>query len=89
MVDKVTLYPIYMLEDMDDRDRKRFDLRVLPFEILPAVTVDDVSRMFTEQTFEWAQAGIGTYDVDELRRIRYAIVHRYSAEDIEGSNAVL
>jgi hypothetical protein len=73
---------------MDDRERKRFDRTALPFQIAPEVTVEDVSRMFTEQTFEWAQTSLGTYDVDELRRVRYAIVHRYFAEDdVEGSNA--
>ena len=82
---KATLYPIYALADR--ADGLPFDTRILPFQIVEAVTVEDVTAMFTPDTFAWVRNELGRHDVEELQRVDYAIVHRYESNEMgEGGN---
>jgi hypothetical protein len=76
MADKITLYAINAVGAPWD-DESPFDMRVLPFTILPEVTVENISELFNENTFSWAGQTISNTDLADLKSVRYAIVHRY------------
>jgi hypothetical protein len=79
MPKKITVYPIYGVAGFGDDEI--FDSSVLPFHIVPDVTVEDVSPMFNEQTFSWVKKEMGRRDVEILEAVHYAIVHRYGTDD--------
>jgi hypothetical protein len=79
MVNKATLYPIYWLADGDPYEEP-FDRSRLPFQIVDDVTIEDVSKMFDSATFKLFQTHLGRYDMEALRRVQYAIVHRYQMD---------
>src|SRR5579864_833501 len=78
MPTKVTLYPIYALADTIDGEP--FDVRIFPFTVIEGITVEDVRPMFNTDTFAWVRSELGRHDLETLQRIRYALVHRYVAD---------
>ncbi len=76
MPDKVTLFPIYAVDDIIDGNP--FDARILPFQIKKDFTVEDVRPMFGANTFAWVQSELGRHDLEDLEGVEYAIVHRYT-----------
>lgn len=80
MPNKATLFPIYALADIIDPEP--FDMRVLPFQVIEDVTVEDVTPMFNNDTFNWVQNELGKRDLKELKGVKYAIVHRYTSEKV-------
>jgi hypothetical protein len=77
MAEKLTLYPIYAVgEGWDDEP---FNPEVLPFSVTPFITVEDVSSLFNDETSRWVEREMGRHDMEDLRSVRYAVVHRYSA----------
>lgn len=85
MPTKATLYPVYTLGH--SFDGQVFDARALPFPIIEGVTVEDVTSMFSRDTFAWVRSELGRHDVEELQSVDYAIVHRYETNDAaEGGN---
>jgi hypothetical protein len=57
-----------------------FDASKLPSAIVPDVTIEDVSQMFKDDTWRWVEGELGKRDLDILKRIKYAIVHRYHSQ---------
>jgi hypothetical protein len=73
-----TLYPVYELaSELDD---ERFDLTRLPFDITAGVRIEAVA--FRPATFDPHKERLGTYIVEELARVRFALVHRYKPNPI-------
>jgi hypothetical protein len=86
MPNHVTLYPIYALAG--GGDEQPFDAGVLPFQIVEGVTVEDVRPMFTNDTFGWVRNELGRRDLEELEEVDYAIVHRYTSDELaDGGNS--
>ena len=83
---KITLYPIHALA-MAHEDEP-FDLRLLPYQVHQGVALEDVTPLFNEETWNWVEHELGRWQIDELRGVRHAIVHRYeNAENIRGGGA--
>jgi hypothetical protein len=64
-----------------------FDLGLLPFEVVPHVFIENVSSLIREGEFDIHASATGERVVSELKRIQYAIVHRYpdyAADPITG-----
>jgi hypothetical protein len=78
MPNKVALFPIYALADMVDG--RPFDTKVLPFQIVEGVTVEDVRPMFRPDTLAWTQQELGRHAMEDLQRVDYAIVNRYETQ---------
>ncbi len=70
-----TLYPIYWLADVVDDEQ--FDPCKLPFDVAEGVRIEEVSDRFAKGTFNLFKEKLGTDRLDDLRRVRYAFVHRY------------
>jgi hypothetical protein len=86
MPNKLTLYPIFAVADTIDG--QPFDKSALPFHITAGVAIEDARPLFTADTFQWVQRALGRHDLEDLQRIEYAIVHRYSTNNVgEGSAA--
>jgi hypothetical protein len=75
-----TLYPIYWVAD--GIEGVPFDLGRLPIDIAENVRIESVRERFREGAFELWNSRIGTIVVDELERVRFALVHRYDPEPI-------
>src|ERR1700674_2047242 len=74
------LYPIHWLAD--EVGGNPFDRTRLPFEIAEDVRIEAVRERFREDAFTvWAPSA-GSIVVDELERVRFALVHRYDPEPI-------
>ena len=69
---RISIYPIYGLAREFDYDP--FDKGALPFQILPNVTIEDVTPLINEETWGWVRNAMGRDDFDHLINIRYAIV---------------
>jgi hypothetical protein len=79
MVNKIVLYAINAVSP--GWSDKPFDVSVLPFSILPNVSVEDVSPLITENTFDWAKSTLKAEDLKTLKSVRYAIVYRYQTQN--------
>ena len=77
---RFTLYPIYWLAGV--LDDEQFDLRRLPFDVAENVRIEDVSQRFRPDAFDLGKETLGTKILEELERVRYALVHRYEPEPI-------
>jgi hypothetical protein len=75
VLNKVTLYPIQGLEG--GLNEAAFDRSALPIIIIESITIEDVSPMFTQHTFEGTKTSLGILASRELENIQTAIVHRY------------
>jgi len=73
---RITLYPINAVAGVWEDEP--FDQTNLPAQILPDVSIENVSSMFTEDTFSWVHTAMGTRDLETLNNVKYAIVHRFS-----------
>ena len=89
---RVTIYPVAGLaESWEDEP---FDESTLPSDIVPDVTVENVRLMFKDDTWNLFEGEISKRDLEVLRRIKHAIVHRYSSRlygsgDLEQQSATL
>ena len=80
MVNKIVLYAIHGLSPLWDDDA--FDKSLLPFTVLPNVTIEDVSSFINEEAFQWAKSALGSEDFKTLTKMRYAITYRYQTVHI-------
>jgi hypothetical protein len=81
MENRIALYPIPgIAQGWDDEP---FDLSALPATIVPNVTVENTSSFLNEDAFDWLKGEMGRYDLDAMRSVRYAIVHRYQPKAID------
>lgn len=76
-----TLYPIYWLADQVG-GRTPFDLSCLPFDIAEDVRIESVRERFREGEFDHHNGRLGTEVTNELRRVEFALVHRYEPRPI-------
>ena len=61
---------------------------MFPFQLVESVTVEDVRPMFTDDTFGWVRNELGRRDVEDLEEVDYAIVHRYTTDELaDGGNS--
>src|SRR5271170_3804195 len=79
MEQKVTLYPIAGLAAKWDDEP--FDESKLPATIIPEVTIENVTTMFTENTWGLFENALSQRDMQTLKHIEHAIVHRYFFTD--------
>lgn len=84
MQQDVTLYPIAGLaEEWDDEP---FDKSKLPELIMQDVTIENVSSMFTANSWDLFKALLSQRDMQTLTQVEYAIVHRFNpAQSFIGS----
>ncbi len=76
---RFSLYPIGRLSvgaprGMEDED---FDTTQLPIEIVPDVHIEDVSLRIRKGDFDIHKPGMGEYRIEELERIKFAVINRY------------
>src|SRR6267154_508696 len=80
-----TLYPIYSLAgEIDD---ERFDLGLLPFNVTEGVYIEAVK--FHPGTFIPHRVRLGTFVVEKMEQVRFALVHRYQPKPIIIDNKVI
>lgn len=76
---RFSLYPIYWLSgEIDDQ---QFDLTKLPFDVTENVSIEAVWQRFRDHAFDLGKERLGTGILEELERVRYALVHRYEADE--------
>jgi hypothetical protein len=81
MENRIALYPIPgIAQGWDDEP---FDVSALPATIVPNVTVENTSSFLNEDAFDWLKGEMGRHDLDAMRSIHYAIVHRYQPKAID------
>jgi len=73
-MEKLTVYPIHGIADAWDDDP--LDTSRLPFEVMPNVTVEDISSLITPELFNWMRSELTGRQIESLQAVRYAIVHR-------------
>jgi hypothetical protein len=77
MIEKrIALYPIAGITG--DWLDEPFDLSQLPATIAPDVTIEDARTLFNEKAFDLFEGLLAKREMESLRRVRFAIVHRYS-----------
>jgi hypothetical protein len=75
--DRVTLYPISGLAG--SWEDEPFDESSLPAAIISGVTLEKVTPMFKDDTWSFVEGEIGKRDLEVLKKINHAIVHRYTS----------
>jgi len=80
-----TLYPIYSVAgEVDD---EQFDLGLLPFDVTEGVCIETVK--FHPGTFIPHGIRLGTFVVEKMAQVRFALVHRYQPKPIIVDNEVI
>jgi hypothetical protein len=72
---KVNLYAVYGITHTWEDEP--FDESALPARIVPNVTIESVSSMFTESSFDLFAASLSPDDLKSLRAVKYAVVERF------------
>ena len=60
-----------------DTEEEDFDPSLLPFSIFDGVTIEDVRPLIPDDEFDVYRSGMGTHAHEKLKRLHYAIVHRF------------
>jgi hypothetical protein len=81
---RATLYPIAGLAG--SWEDEPFDESALPARIVEDVTIENVTPMFKNDTWSFVEGEIGKRDLEVLRRVQYAMVHRYSSSQYGSGN---
>ena len=81
------LYPIERIArafplGSDDDD---FDATILPINIIEGATIEDVSSLISEDEFKVFKEPLGVYAVENLEKIKHAIIHRFPDYEIDTS----
>src|SRR5262245_3895399 len=84
-----TLYAIYSLA-RGGAELECFT-RSLPFDVAEDVRIESVSELLEDDTFNAVRDRLGRDDVETLRRVTHALVHRYTPKAIRdpASNEVI
>jgi hypothetical protein len=85
LMPRVTLYPLAGLAA--PWEDEPFDESQLPATIVSGVTVENVAAMFKDDTWDFFETEIGKRDMEVLRRIKCAIVHRYPSAEFGSGEA--
>lgn len=75
-----TLYALYSLAG-GGADLEHFT-RHLPFDIGEGMRIENVSELLQNDTFDLVRRRMGTDDVETLRNVTHALVHRYTPQVI-------
>jgi hypothetical protein len=70
----------------DDED---FDPAILPFEISPGLTIEDVSPLIRHDEFAVFENFIGKDTYEHLSRLKYAIIHRFPELEFDESERII
>jgi hypothetical protein len=84
LMPRVTLYPLAGLAA--PWEDEPFDESQLPATIASGVTVENVAAMFKDDTWDFFETEIGKRDMEVLKRIKCAIVHRYPSAGFGSSD---
>jgi hypothetical protein len=76
-----TFVPIYSLGHRGSEDK--FDSTKLPFEIIPALTIEDIEHLLTEKAFVLWKAMLGESLFEKIGRVRYAFTYRYGKDEVK------
>lgn len=84
---RFSLFPIGRLAKGPHQgfDDYNFDISILPFEIEPNVHVEDVSGVIDYDDLESYKSFIAKSQFEALERIKYAIIHRYPQNAVDGN----
>jgi hypothetical protein len=74
-VQRLTLYPIAGVAG--PWEDEPFDESKLPAPIASDVTVENVTPLFSRDAWSFAENQVGKRDLETLKRVKHAIVHRY------------
>jgi hypothetical protein len=77
---RFALYPIEHVARGKSRagwEEFDFNTSLLPFQIMDRVYIEDISSRFRDDEFDPHDHGMGPWAVKELKRMKYAIIHRY------------
>ncbi len=85
MTTQVTLYPISGVTESWQDDP--FDHSMLPAQVVPDVTIENVKAMFNQPTFSWVGSEMGIRDMETLAGVKYAIVHRFEVPHLDTGQA--
>jgi hypothetical protein len=77
MQQDLTLFPISGLAA--EWDDEPFDESKLPAAIVPDVTIENVSSMFTDNTWDSFKTLLSHRDMQTLKQVEHAIVHRFNS----------
>ncbi len=77
MSKNIALYPISIAHDWHDEP---FDSSVLPAEILPGVTVENIRESLRKDEFEHFRGHLAKRDVEALRAVNSVIICRYETD---------
>jgi hypothetical protein len=77
---RFTLYPFAGVAD--ELDDEPFDLDTIPVDITDTVRIEAVQERFRQDAFDHARQMLGDEIVESMRRVRYALVHRYDPRPI-------
>src|SRR6266849_3447764 len=72
---RVTLYHIAGVAG--SWEDEPFDESALPAAIVPGVALENVTPLFKNDTWSLFEGEIGKRDLEVLKRVKHAIVHRY------------
>jgi hypothetical protein len=75
-----TLYALYSLAG-GGAELERFS-RALPFDIAEGVCIENISELLEDDTFNVVRERMGRDDVETLREVTHALVHRYAPQAI-------
>jgi len=81
---QIIIHPIYNLAN--GWDDGSFDLNLLPFELCKGIAIEDVSHLFSKDTFSWVSGELSRGDCETLSSVRYALVRRPGG-NIQGPDA--
>ncbi|HYL83004.1 MAG TPA: hypothetical protein VE263_02120 [Candidatus Angelobacter sp.] len=81
MENRIALYPITAIAQ--NWEEEPLDLSALPATIVQDVTVEDTSPFLNDDAFDWLKGEMGRHDLQAMRAVRYAIVHRYQPKPLE------
>jgi len=77
---ELSLIPIHSLGTWSFDEK--FDLNKLPLEILPGLTIEDVSPLLGDDPFVVWKRMLGESLTEKLENLRYALVHRFDPEKL-------
>ena len=84
MLTKLTFHELHSLGSSYDEERVTM---ALPFTVMSGVTIEDVSGWLNDESLRWVSSHLGIYQTEALKRVRFALVHRYTADSaITGTN---
>ena len=86
------LYPIRRIARSIDRggiDDDDFDASALPVPLVEGATIEDISSNIRDDEFEFLRGHLADESIKQLKRVKYAIVHRAPDFEEDGNGGFL